>query len=323
MGIIAESFNGNHVFVAADSCYSGAMVDIAISFKTPDLFIAALSSTSMQVAWSRWRFARCLLRGLKGDAIHPGAGGGALTLQGLADYTKYEMSFYADGIPTFKASDGLDASKIIVCNNTAQGVEGGPLRVTAQNRRAQVVSGSYDGQLMVEMCSNDALVRVEASSVTQFKWREFDIGSQVQCKSAEWKAWVEGYVEACYEHMFLISFQASEDYGGVPGRLWLPSDCLRLPGEEGRGVIVTGAGCEQVNGVYAADADYNGHKMYTCADNGLQLWYNGQWRIGRTNDYYYTCDEGEPVGVSSWHLASFQSNPAAEMPPPQVLYDKQ
>ena len=43
-----------------------------------------------------------------------------------------------------------------------------------------------------------------------------------------------------------------------------------------------GAGCKEVNGFYARDGSYKGHAQYTKKD-GLQLWWNKQWRIGRSN----------------------------------------
>ena len=43
---------------------------------------------------------------------------------------------------------------------------------------------------------------------------------------------------------------------------------------------------------------------------GLQLWRNGNWRIGKTNDYYYLCDDACAVG-GSWCVADRRANPAA------------
>jgi len=83
-------------------------------------------------------------------------------------------------------------------------------------------------------------------------------------------------------------------------------------------IVVSSAGCEFVNGEYRLDGQFNGNHMFTCDETGLQLWSNhGEWRIGRTNDYYYLCDDAEPAG-GAWRVASHHANAAAIEPVPKV-----
>jgi hypothetical protein len=57
-------------------------------------------------------------------------------------------------------------------------------------------------------------------------------------------------------------------------------------------VYVSGSGTDEVNGIYRRDVDYDGKPMWTHVVNGMQIWFRdfgaqSQWRIGKTNDYYY------------------------------------
>ena len=80
-------------------------------------------------------------------------------------------------------------------------------------------------------------------------------------------------------------------------------------------VRVLGSGCAAVCGTYEPTGEYNGRPMFECAETGLQLWWNGEYRIGRTNDYYYTSSEL----LSGWAVCTTaHANPAAVHPPPAV-----
>ena len=56
-----------------------------------------------------------------------------------------------------------------------------------------------------------------------------------------------------------------------------------------------------MNGVYRGQLtwEFNGYPLRANSDTGLEKWReNGdQWRIGRTNDYYYVCNEENPLQV--------------------------
>ena len=114
-----------------------------------------------------------------------------------------------------------------------------------------------------------------------------------------------------FEHLCLVTLD--------DGAIWAPPECVRLEGEgSSSSVRVSNAGCSLVNGTYASDGQFNGKDMFTSPESGLQLWFNGQWRIGRTNDYYYVCNDEEPVG-GAWEVATFQANTTAAEPAPAPL----
>ena len=82
-------------------------------------------------------------------------------------------------------------------------------------------------------------------------------------------------------------------------------------------VWVCGAGCELANGEYHLDGEFKGKPMFTSSDSGLQLWFNdGEWRIGRSCDYYYVSSDEHPTGV--WQVATFRANEATKSPAPSV-----
>jgi len=87
------------------------------------------------------------------------------------------------------------------------------------------------------------------------------------------------------------------------------------------GVVVEGAGCKMVNGVYDRDGEFKGRPMWTRAETGLQLWWNDdegtpEWRIGKTSDYYYVSNAS--VASAPWVLATAKANKAAAKPVPTV-----
>ena len=90
---------------------------------------------------------------------------------------------------------------------------------------------------------------------------------------------------------------------------WLMSCGLSQERGVADDVVVSGAGCDVVNGVYRVTGKFNGYPLRANSETGLEMWRkNGcQWRIGRTNDYYYVCNEENPL-CGPWELANFQGN---------------
>ena len=73
-------------------------------------------------------------------------------------------------------------------------------------------------------------------------------------------------------------------------------------------IQVYGAGSAELNGVYTRNGSWDGRPMWS--HNGFDLWYkiwstHREWRLGKTNDYYYIFDgESEHPPKSGWELAS-------------------
>jgi hypothetical protein len=123
-------------------------------------------------------------------------------------------------------------------------------------------------------------------------------------------------------------FLAKWDGGNVDNQFGvLDIDIERVPPQEGseaeatdasvpKGFIeVYGAGTAELNGVYTLNGSWDGRPMWS--RNGFDLWYkiwgtHREWRLGKTNDYYYIFDgESEHPPKSGWELASAvqQRNP--------------
>jgi len=315
MDIIRACFKGSHLFIAADSCFSGCLPEVAESYAGDELKVFAISSTARgQTAWSSWRFCRCLLRGFKGEATSDG--GGAMSLGDFARYARSEMAFYAHGYPEC-ADAGFDTSRIISADSVAKDPDS-PIgkRISGKNGRGIITNISGDGEVSVEFCEPEGQDLLDVASTKPFTWRKFDRFQAVEFKWWKWTNWYDATVTDTFEHLYLISFDAHDEHPAA-GTIWAPAECIRLPGEGGAGVKISGAGCDCINGVYQIDGEYSGRPVFTCSASGFQLWHNGQWRIGKTNDYYYVCNEDDIVG-GMYELASFQANPATAEPAPEV-----
>ena len=163
-----------------------------------DVKIAALSSTGCyQTAWSPWRFARCLLRGLRGEGIvravvaNVGKGGNGgeskgddepiITMADLVKFTQSEMTFLADGRPEFGSVGWAPSTEAVVVASISRGPHRGEGasgfdvgdRVILDGQRAQIVS--LEGTVAVlEMGGRDggSTKRAEAALLKPFEWRK-------------------------------------------------------------------------------------------------------------------------------------------------------
>ena len=140
----------------------------------------------------------------------------------------------------------------------------------------------------------------------------FQEGDVVEIKWASWKKWHIGTISERYESMYLVVFDANQDCSYPetsyhPG-LWMSSGQIRAPGSGGTGVTVSGAGAATVNGLYNDNGQYSGASFYECEASGMQIWKNGTWRMGTTNNYFYMCNDENPIG-GNWYIASSQRNP--------------
>ena len=196
----SQNYNGSHVFMGTDTCYSGSMNDIMCekACENQNFRVATLSSTGCyQTAWSAWRFARCLLRGLRGDGIvratvansdNCGNGGeskGAdttITMEDLATYTQSEMAFLADGHPEFAIEGFAPSSDMVSVATVNTGAHRGDNgdgrwdvgdRVMVDGQRA-VIQSLEDGVAVVEMGGRDGgqIKRVDNNDALKaFTWR--------------------------------------------------------------------------------------------------------------------------------------------------------
>mmetsp|Transcript_113950 Transcript_113950/g.201963 ORF Transcript_113950/g.201963 Transcript_113950/m.201963 type:complete len:325 (-) Transcript_113950:154-1128(-) len=232
-------------------------------------------------------------------------------------YTRSEMAFFANGHPEF-VDVGFNAGGHLVSTNSVATTPDSLVgkRLLTNRGCAVVTEDVGEGQVSVEYCSPQGNDVIDIGSTKPFKWRKFETGQAVQFKWWHWSNWIDAVVKDTFEHLYLVAFDAHEEHP-ASGMIWAPAACIRLAGEDGIGLKVRGAGCDIINGVYQVDGEYGLRPMYTCAASGIQIWYNGQWRIGKSNDYYYVCNSEEVV-AGSWEVATFQANEDTTEPVPSV-----
>jgi len=71
-------------------------------------------------------------------------------------------------------------------------------------------------------------------------------------------------------------------------------------------VVVSGAGADDVNGVYTFGSTYDERPCFTCSDTGFDLWYSAKykhWRLGKPDDYYYTSDDKGGLLPTDWKVS--------------------
>ena len=158
----------------------------------------------------------------------------------------------------------------------------------------------------------------------------FEEGTSVGLR---WDGWADWHGDAnvieSFEHLHLVLWDNPHpEFTAGPAEKWVANSMVRLPGEGGvggAGVVVAGAGCDTCNGTYDEDGAYKGRPLYTNKETGLQIWWNGQWRLGKTNDYYYQLDAGEQSVFGSpgeedgsWEVATFQPHEGTCGPAPNL-----
>ena len=155
----------------------------------------------------------------------------------------------------------------------------------------------------------------------------FEEGTSVELR---WDGWADWHGDAnvieSFEHLHLVLWDNPHpEFTAGPAEKWVANSMVRLPGEGGvggAGVVVAGAGCDTCNGTYDEDGAYKGRPLYTNKETGLQIWWNGQWRLGKTNDYYYQLDAGEALVCGSdmnpWEVSTQSPNAATCEPGPTM-----
>jgi hypothetical protein len=67
-------------------------------------------------------------------------------------------------------------------------------------------------------------------------------------------------------------------------------------------VLISGAGVADANGVYLPNGKWGGHLWWINPVTKVELWYNSEWRIGNTSDYYYRGSRDVDCYLTSWYL---------------------
>jgi hypothetical protein len=90
---IEAHFQGSHVLLMADCCYSGALADEARGRKTRLGYACLCSSFSHNSSTGHWTFTDCLLAGLRGQSSVDLNGDGEIAVSEVGQYSELEMAF--------------------------------------------------------------------------------------------------------------------------------------------------------------------------------------------------------------------------------------
>ncbi|MEA2165584.1 MAG: hypothetical protein QOK37_3711 [Thermoanaerobaculia bacterium] len=96
VGTIAKKFRGDRVILAADCCFSGALVDRVRRTHSRQSFACFASSTSKDSSTANWTFTEMLLAGLQGRSFADLNGDGRVSLGEIARGVRDDMRFAED-----------------------------------------------------------------------------------------------------------------------------------------------------------------------------------------------------------------------------------
>lgn len=96
IGTIAKKFRGDRVILAADCCFSGALVDRVRRVHSRQSFACFASSTSKDSSTANWTFTEMLLAGLQGRSFADLNGDGRVSLGEIARGVRDDMRFAED-----------------------------------------------------------------------------------------------------------------------------------------------------------------------------------------------------------------------------------
>jgi hypothetical protein len=110
---IAAKFRGDSVILAADCCYSGALVDRVKRLHGRQSFACFASSTSKDSSKGNWTFTEMLLAGLQGRSFADLNGDRRVTLGEIARGVHDDMRFAEDQTSASIFTGGFNANTLI------------------------------------------------------------------------------------------------------------------------------------------------------------------------------------------------------------------
>ena len=110
---IAARFRGDRVILAADCCYSGALVDRVRRFGGSKSFACFTSSTSKDSSTANWTFTEMLLAGLQGQSFVDLNSDRRVTLGEIARGVRDDMRFAEDQTSVAIFTGALNADTLI------------------------------------------------------------------------------------------------------------------------------------------------------------------------------------------------------------------
>jgi hypothetical protein len=209
---IERSFNGSHVLMLADCCYSGGIVEMAPK-RSSAIAYACLSSTySHNVGYSGWRFFDCMLRALEGSPVVDLNGNGHIDLEELARFSEKHMAFVAEGKPMFVTTNGFNPRLILaeVTGKKKQPEIGRYVEAWFKGKwnKAEITDVKA-GQIKVHHTAKGSTYNnwVSADQIRPFIYWNFQKGSRVEAEGSSFDKWRSATVMESSEHMHLVRFE--------------------------------------------------------------------------------------------------------------------
>ena len=207
--ILTRRFRGNVVFLLADCCYSGSLVQVSdrltrAGIQTVALTSAAASNTST----SNWTFTQTIIGALGGDPLMDVNGDGLVTLKETA-WETHEAMKYCEQQMFGYAANGFDLefpvavvsgkkpkhNKIPKPYSFKEYVEAKPQAKWRRGRVLDYEDGRYAVQL--QYYSQRPVVRLPAEQLRKLTFESYPAGSNLAViwKKKSWKARVLKQVE--------------------------------------------------------------------------------------------------------------------------------
>lgn len=164
---VARNFRGSRVFMAADCCYSGALVDGVRRLHGRQSFACLASSTSRESSTANWTFTEMLLSALRGESFADLNGDGTITLGELARSIKEDMRFAEDQRSTSVFTGELDQDSEFAAADARPGHDVG--------RRVEVLSeGDWYKARIIDEKEGQYLVHYFGYEADQDEWVDPD-----------------------------------------------------------------------------------------------------------------------------------------------------
>lgn len=164
---IAGKFRGDRVILAADCCYSGALVDRVRRLGNSLSFACFTSSTSKDSSTGNWTFTEMLLAGLRGQSFADLNGDGGVTLSEIARAVRDDMRFAEDQTSASILTGDLEADTRIAAAP--------PKRDRAIGRRVEVYAdGDWWKARIIDARNHQYLVHYYGYEVADDQWVDPD-----------------------------------------------------------------------------------------------------------------------------------------------------
>ncbi len=105
---IEDNYNGYHVLLMADCCYSGNIARFAATIDSEYYYAGLTSALSDKTSTGAWTFTDCIIEAFRGNATLDTDENSTISLRELAQYAKQQMREQESQKSDFGHSDSFD-----------------------------------------------------------------------------------------------------------------------------------------------------------------------------------------------------------------------